>query len=104
MPVRYSSVRLLPPCSRAGRARRLPLRVHALQEPAGGLLMRVLRHKLAPECLGENGLVEMIDQLAGAGRVGRQTINPVEGFFDALNSSLLLGGRWQWRRQFAEVT
>ena len=35
-------------------------------------VVRVLRHQLAPERFGEDGLVEMIDQLPGAGRLGRR--------------------------------
>ena len=32
----------------------------------------VLRHEFTPERLGEDGLVQMIDQLAGAGGFGRR--------------------------------
>jgi hypothetical protein len=39
-------------------------------------VVRVLRHEFVPECLGEDGLVEMIDQLAGVGRFGCKTVNP----------------------------
>ena len=58
----------------------------ALQKHAGGLIVRVLRHEFAPERLGEDGLVEMIDQLAGAGRFGREAINPGEGGLDTTNN------------------
>jgi hypothetical protein len=39
------------------RVRRLPLRSDTLKKNAGGFVMRVSRHKLAPERLGEDGLV-----------------------------------------------
>ena len=44
----------------------------ALQHDAGWLIVRVLRHEFAPERLDEDGLVKMIDQLAGAGCLGRE--------------------------------
>jgi hypothetical protein len=57
---------------------RLSFRLDAFKKQAGGLVVRVLRHEFAPECLGEDGLVEMIDQLAGAGRFGCKAVNLCE--------------------------
>lgn len=39
----------------------------------------VLRHQFAAERPGEDGLVEMADELAGAGRFGDDAIDPGEG-------------------------
>jgi hypothetical protein len=60
------------PCGTALRPRwcASTLGPDALQKDACGLVVRVLRHKFASERLGENSLVEMIDQLAGAGSLG----------------------------------
>ena len=55
------------------------LSTDTLQENAGRLIARVLRYELAPN-LGENGLVDMIDQLAGAGGLGGEAADPSEGF------------------------
>jgi hypothetical protein len=41
--------------------RHLSFRSDPFKKDAGGLVVRVLRHEFAPECLGEDGLVEMID-------------------------------------------
>jgi hypothetical protein len=67
---------------------RLPLRSDALQEDAGGFIVRVLRHEFTPERLGEHGLVEMVDQLAGAGRLGSKTVNHSKGGVYSLHKSL----------------
>jgi hypothetical protein len=42
-----------------------------------------LRHEFAPERLDEDGLVKMIDQLAGAGCLGREAVNPGKSSFHA---------------------
>ena len=42
-----------------------------------------LRHEFAPERLDEDGLVKMIDQLAGAGCLGREVVNPGKSSFHA---------------------
>jgi hypothetical protein len=44
----------------------LPFRPDPLQQHVYGFILRVLRHKLAAERFGEDGLIEMIDQFAGA--------------------------------------
>jgi len=59
------------------------LRTDAIQQDAGWFVSRVLRHEFAPECLGEDGLVEMIDQFAGAGCLGREAVNPGKSSFHA---------------------
>jgi hypothetical protein len=38
-----------------------------------------LRHQFAPKRHGEDGLVKMIDQLAGAGRFGGESVDPQIG-------------------------
>jgi len=45
------------------RRRISTLGTDALQNEAGRLVVRVLRHEFAPERVGEDGLVKMIDQL-----------------------------------------
>ena len=55
----------------------------ALQHDAGWLIVRVLRHEFAPERLDEDPLVKMIDQLAGAGCLGREAVNPGKSSFHA---------------------
>jgi len=42
----------------------------ALQKHACRFVVRVLRYEFAPECLAEDGSVDMIDQLTAARRFG----------------------------------
>ena len=53
---------------------RLPLRSDPLEQHTRRLVVRVLRHEFAAECLGENGLVQMIDQFAGGYRDKRSKV------------------------------
>jgi hypothetical protein len=70
----------LPAWHRAGY---LPLRSEALQQHTGGFIVQVLRHQFASEGLGENSLIEMVDQLTGVGPFGCEPIDPGEGCVDA---------------------
>ena len=58
-----------------------------LQQHAGGFVGGVLRHQFATEGFGEHGLVEMVDQPAGTGSVGCETVDPREKA--ALSRSLI---------------
>jgi hypothetical protein len=80
LPAPISSHRLLACTSGA-------LRPDPFQEHAGGFVIRVLRHEFAPECLGKDSSIEMVDELAGAGGLGGETINPVEGFLVRLRGT-----------------
>src|SRR5262245_35421397 len=53
-------------CPPSCGTRVVPPRSDALQENTGGLVVGVSRDQLAAECLGEDGLVELVNELAGA--------------------------------------
>ena len=79
------------------RRRSSTLSTDALQQGASRFVTRVLRHEFAPESLGEDSLVEMINQLVGAGCLGCEAINPGEPNLDAtddLTTLLKLNGQW----------
>jgi len=54
----------------------------ALQENAGGLIGGVLRDQLATERLAEDGMVEMVNELAGVFGLGGELVVLSEGGFD----------------------
>lgn len=54
-----------------------------LQQGTGWFLVGVLRHQLALERFREDGLIEMIDQFAGARRLAREAGDLNKGALDA---------------------
>ena len=57
----------------------------ALQQNAGGLVIRVLRHQFAADRLGEDGLVETACNSPIGRMVAVDTVDLVKGFFDRLS-------------------
>jgi hypothetical protein len=71
-----------------------------LQQNTRRFVVRVLRHKLAPECFGEDTLVEVINQLPGTRSLRGEEINPPKGRVNQTNNFVLLGGGRDWDRNF----
>lgn len=67
---------------------RLTFRSNTLQEYACRLVVRVLRHELTLKRFGEDCLVQMINQLAGVGRLGGEAVHHSKGGIYSLNKSL----------------
>jgi hypothetical protein len=80
----------------------LPRCPDPVQKHTRGLVVRVLRHQLATERLSEDGLVEVVDQLAGAGGLGREAINPTDsGLYTPDDFNLFIEMR-QWHYKGVE--
>jgi hypothetical protein len=60
-----------------------------LQKHTRGLVIRALRYQLATERLGEDGLVEVVDQLAGTGGFRGEAVDPAEGNANSICDLLL---------------
>jgi hypothetical protein len=89
--------------ARGGRTGSAAGGADAVQEDAGRFVGRVLRREFAAERLGEDALVEMADQLAGAGRLGGEAVDPGEGGFDAADDFVLFVDRWNEESNPAKV-
>ena len=55
----------------------------ALQQHAGRFVVRILRHQLAPEGLGENAPGQRVDALLGGGDFRFELVGEGEELFDA---------------------
>lgn len=67
----------------------------SVQQNARSFIARVRRHQLTLEGLGEDGLVKVIDQPAGAGGRGREVVNPCKSDSDASDYLSLLSEAWK---------
>src|SRR5207245_2108935 len=74
------------------------------EQHAGGLVVRVLRHKFAPECFGEDGLVQMVDQLAGAAAFHCEPVDPGKCCLDAANGLPLFEQSQLWNSKIKEFS
>jgi hypothetical protein len=81
-----------PPAGLRGGPRRLDPRKHN----AGGFIVGVLRHQFTPECFGEDCLVEMIGQLAGADGLRGEAVNPRKGVLNAADDCSLRSQVWDY--------